>query len=235
VSKNNPSVMKQVSIAPCFANNNPIAVERISKHQLIYSFVGFLFALICVGGGILLFLNGIAGSSSFTANFIGVETTIDDAAPGAILFIVGLFVIFFSKYEFNIPEWHKTEKVVAKPLVSSSEKYISILSDVFTSTEVGDITNTIEWSDEDQANDAKKRIKKLPDGDVFKREDYGLIRIYLKSNVARSDRNELIFRPHDVSGHFIVTSENFCILVLGRSLRYGEHIIPWENILYIDI
>ena len=66
--------------------------------QLIYSVGGLILGLACIIGGIILFLRGVTGSTSWTARFIGAESSITDAAPGAILFIVGLFMVFVTRF-----------------------------------------------------------------------------------------------------------------------------------------
>ena len=89
-------------IAPDFANNHPNTVEELSKHQLVYSVAGLVLGIICIIGGIILFLNGVVGSASWTAKILGAESEISDAAPGAILFIVGLFVVIVTRYKIHI-------------------------------------------------------------------------------------------------------------------------------------
>ncbi|PLY01545.1 MAG: hypothetical protein C0622_06995 [Desulfuromonas sp.] len=85
-----------------FANNHPKTVEKLSGHQLAYSIAGLVLGVICILGGIALFMNGITGSTSWTAKIIGAESNISDAAPGAILFIVGLFVVLVTRYKMHI-------------------------------------------------------------------------------------------------------------------------------------
>ncbi len=71
---------------------------RANYFQLIYSIAGLVLGLVCIIGGIILFLRGITGSTSWTAKIIGAESKVSDAAPGAILFIVGLFIVFVTRY-----------------------------------------------------------------------------------------------------------------------------------------
>jgi len=77
-------------------------VERLSRHQLVYSIAGLVLGLVCVLGGVALFANGVAGSTSWTAKMLGAESTISDAAPGAVLFIVGLFIVFVTRYSLKV-------------------------------------------------------------------------------------------------------------------------------------
>jgi hypothetical protein len=76
--------------------------QRSSLFQFIYSLAGLVLGLVCVIGGIILFLHGVTGSTSWTAKFIGLESNISDAAPGAILFIVGLFVVWITRFDIKV-------------------------------------------------------------------------------------------------------------------------------------
>lgn len=76
-------------------------IRRIVRYQFIYSIVGVIFgASSMILGSILLYM-GLAGNSSFTAKMLGADITISDAGPGTILFIVGLFVIFISRFDIK--------------------------------------------------------------------------------------------------------------------------------------
>ena len=86
------------------------------RYKFIYSMTGLFLGLVSMIGGIVLFLNGIAGSTSWTAKILGNESTITDAAPGAILFIVGLFVVIATRYKVKVNrgrdkdrEWVETD------------------------------------------------------------------------------------------------------------------------------
>lgn len=68
------------------------------RYQYVYSLAGLVLGVICVTGGITLFLHGIGGSSSWTAKFLGLSSKLSDAAPGTILFVVGLFIVAVTKF-----------------------------------------------------------------------------------------------------------------------------------------
>ena len=76
--------------------------QRFSLYQLIYSLSGLVLGLVCVLGGIVLFLNGVVGSTSWTAKMLGAESNVSDAAPGAVLFIVGLFIVFVTRFSIKV-------------------------------------------------------------------------------------------------------------------------------------
>jgi len=92
----------QVDVGEDFACKNPEVVTELSKHQLLYSMAGLIVGAGCMLGGIVLFLNGVTGSTSWTAKLLGAESQLSDAAPGAVLFIVGVFVVLITKYAFSV-------------------------------------------------------------------------------------------------------------------------------------
>lgn len=73
----------------------------IMRFRLLYSMAGLVLGLVCVLGGILLFIRGVSGATSWTANLVGVESKVTDAAPGAVLFIVGLFLVVATRYKWR--------------------------------------------------------------------------------------------------------------------------------------
>ena len=78
------------------------ALRQALRYKFIYSMTGLFLGLVSMLGGIALFLNGVVGSTSWTAKILGNESTITDAAPGAVLFVVGLFVIIATRYRVKI-------------------------------------------------------------------------------------------------------------------------------------
>jgi hypothetical protein len=95
---------------------DPDLLRRSVRYRFVYSMAGLVFGLICVIGGILLFLNGVAGSADWTAKILGGDSTITDAAPGAVLFVVGLLVVFLTRYKMKLDrgakggeDWEKYE------------------------------------------------------------------------------------------------------------------------------
>lgn len=76
--------------------------KKAALFQLIYSLTGLVLGLSCIIGGIVLFFHGITGSSSWTVKFLKLESNISDAAPGVILFIVGLFIVCVTKFVIKV-------------------------------------------------------------------------------------------------------------------------------------
>jgi uncharacterized membrane protein len=75
---------------------------RLAVLQLIYSLAGLVLGLACVIGGIVLFFHGVAGSSSWVGQFIGVQGKLSDAAPGTVLFVVGLAVVLLTRFSVRV-------------------------------------------------------------------------------------------------------------------------------------
>jgi hypothetical protein len=77
---------------------------RLAHLQLIYSLAGLVVGLACVVGGLGLFLHGIVGSSSWVGDFIGIQSKLADAAPGTVLFIVGLLVVWLTRFSVRVKQ-----------------------------------------------------------------------------------------------------------------------------------
>jgi hypothetical protein len=75
---------------------------RLAMLQLIYSLAGLVLGLACIVGGILLFFHGVSGSSSWVGEVIGVKSKVSDAAPGTVLFVVGLAVVWLTRFAVRV-------------------------------------------------------------------------------------------------------------------------------------
>jgi hypothetical protein len=67
------------------------------RGEYSYGKLGLILGLVSIVGGVILGINGVAGSTSWTTSFLGLKSEINDAAPGVVLFIVGLFMIFLTR------------------------------------------------------------------------------------------------------------------------------------------
>lgn len=76
----------------------PSVAKKIAMYQLIYSLTGVILGFVCIIGGIILFLAGVTGSSQWIVNLVGSDSKLSNAAPGAILFVVGLFIVLVTRY-----------------------------------------------------------------------------------------------------------------------------------------
>jgi hypothetical protein len=81
--------------------NQPSHSSEILKTTImweyIYAMLGLVLGLSCVLGGIVLGLHGVAGNTSWTAKVLGLSSTVNDATPGVVLFIVGIFMVFITR------------------------------------------------------------------------------------------------------------------------------------------
>lgn len=77
---------------------DPDTYKKFAQLQLVYSLFGLLLGLACVLGGIVLCLHGVVGSTSWTAKLLGAESSLSDARPGVVLFVVGLFVVWVTRF-----------------------------------------------------------------------------------------------------------------------------------------
>jgi hypothetical protein len=78
------------------------SVDRANTFEFIYGVLGLIVGVVCVVGGLILFLHGITGSTSWTAVVLGAESKVSDAAPGAVFGILGFFIIYVTRYRFTV-------------------------------------------------------------------------------------------------------------------------------------
>jgi hypothetical protein len=98
------------------------------KLKFVYSVCGLILGLSCIVAGAILGLSGVVGNTSFTASLLGLSTQLTDAAPGVIVFVVGIFMVFITRFRVSHVREH-----------SDGER----LSPVGDSTPAGAITTTI--------------------------------------------------------------------------------------------
>ena len=91
--------MKMMLLPPNM--RDPNMWKRLSVFQLIYSLGGLILGIVCIIGGIILFRHDVTGSITWIAKGGGAESEISDAAPGAILFLVGLFIVLATRFTWK--------------------------------------------------------------------------------------------------------------------------------------
>lgn len=69
------------------------------KLKFVYSMTGLLLGLACIVAGVVLGLSGVAGHTSWTASALGLSTSMTDAAPGVIIFVVGIFFVWMTRFK----------------------------------------------------------------------------------------------------------------------------------------
>lgn len=70
----------------------------VIRYQFFYSLLGFIVGLACVMGGMVLFFSGIAGAVDWSIKIGNAESTLANGSPGIVLFIVGLFIVWISRF-----------------------------------------------------------------------------------------------------------------------------------------
>ncbi len=81
---------------------SPKPIKSAISLEYAYAFAGVAAGIVLVVLGCVLFLYGIVGTSSWSARFLGMESDLIDAAPGAILFVVGIAVFWITRPRVRI-------------------------------------------------------------------------------------------------------------------------------------
>ena len=90
-------IAKNVQGAASRSYAGQLLLETV-RREYQYARLGLGLGLATVLSGTFLCLHGAVGSTSWTAKALGVfESTLSDATSGSIIFVVGLFVIVFTR------------------------------------------------------------------------------------------------------------------------------------------
>jgi hypothetical protein len=87
------------------------------KLKFAYSIVGLVLGLACIIAGVILGLGGVAGKTTWTASFLGFNTNLNDAAPGVIIFIVGIFFVLITRFKVR-------DRTTVSPLTSANAPFV---------------------------------------------------------------------------------------------------------------
>ena len=71
------------------------------ENEYKYGKFGLLIGVVAMIGGIFPGIYGVVGSTSWSAKFAGFESSLVDASPGVILFVIGLFIMLFTRPKVN--------------------------------------------------------------------------------------------------------------------------------------
>ncbi|HEY9715489.1 MAG TPA: hypothetical protein V6C72_18590 [Chroococcales cyanobacterium] len=74
--------------------------KLVMLYQFCYSMLGLLTGLACEVGGMILFIGGITNNAHWTTSLFGIQIT--DAAPGTVLFLIGLACWQFTRFDVSI-------------------------------------------------------------------------------------------------------------------------------------
>lgn len=76
--------------------------REVIRYEFTYSIWGLVAGVFLALIGVVLLFHGVAGSASWTTKLLGAESEISDAGPGVILFIVGLFVVYITRFRVQV-------------------------------------------------------------------------------------------------------------------------------------
>lgn len=79
-------------------------VSESIRWEYRYAMLGLILGLSAIVGGVILGLNGVAGSTSWTARAFGLQSDVNDAAPGVVLFIIGLFMVVATRPKVKLKD-----------------------------------------------------------------------------------------------------------------------------------
>lgn len=88
-------------------SNKPKILEKIISFQFIYSLAGLIIGSLCLVLGTFLLYSGVVGSTTWTANVLGFKSEISDAGPGLIIALIGLFIIFITRFCIKVTKQKK--------------------------------------------------------------------------------------------------------------------------------
>lgn len=75
--------------------------KMVVRYQFIYSLVGLAVGMICVILGMVMVVHGFGGGGwHWSADIFGFK--VNDAAPGVVLFLVGLAIAQFTRFDVTI-------------------------------------------------------------------------------------------------------------------------------------
>jgi len=74
------------------------------KGEYEYAMLGLILGALTIVGGTILGLYGVAGHTSWSAKLFGFESNMGDAAPGVVLFVVGIFFILITRPQVDLKD-----------------------------------------------------------------------------------------------------------------------------------
>jgi hypothetical protein len=72
-------------------------VDKLGRQHYLYGLGGLIVGAICILAGVALFLLGLTGKTSWTISVLGARSQVWDAAPGVVLFLVGLLIVYATR------------------------------------------------------------------------------------------------------------------------------------------
>jgi hypothetical protein len=92
-------------VAEIFAEDDPsdsMPAPQELEHESHPVFPGLLFSVVVLLAGCSLFYVGISGNLERVARTLGLTTEMAEASPGALLFFVGLLLVWATRYKVSV-------------------------------------------------------------------------------------------------------------------------------------
>ena len=92
-------------VAEIFADEGPsdsVSAPQALEHDGHPAFPGLLLSLAVLLVGCSLFYVGISGNVARVARALGLTIEIAEASPGALLFVVGLLMVWATRYKVSV-------------------------------------------------------------------------------------------------------------------------------------
>jgi hypothetical protein len=84
-------------------SNAPVEILKAAvQNEYRYSLLGLIFGAACILGGLILFINGVAGTTNWTVEALGLTSRLNDAAPGAVLVAVGALIVWVTRHQVTV-------------------------------------------------------------------------------------------------------------------------------------
>ena len=68
----------------------------------IYSIAGLVLGLAFALLGVVLLLHGVAGTAGWVVQVLGLKSSLSDAAPGVVLAVIGVVVVFVTRFDIRV-------------------------------------------------------------------------------------------------------------------------------------
>jgi hypothetical protein len=100
---------KGVPEAPKAADDD--AFYRLGlKLKFVYCMVGLFLGLTSILVGAWLCLRGVTGHSSWAVSMLGLSSNLNDASPGVIVFVVGVFIVLITRFQVRREKTYQVPK-----------------------------------------------------------------------------------------------------------------------------
>jgi len=75
--------------------------EKVVYYQFIISLTGMITGILIVLLGAFMAFRGISGTTNWIFNILGFQSQIAEATPGIILFLLGIVIIYLTRFKIN--------------------------------------------------------------------------------------------------------------------------------------